>query len=97
MARLHRAFDATRRELLDARAERQRELDAGGTLDFLPETSDVREGDWTIAPEPAALQNRRVEITGPHEPQDGHQRAELGRDRVHGGLRGLQLADLERT
>ena len=65
VARLHRAFDATRRELLDARAERQRELDAGGTLDFLPETSDVREGDWTIAPEPAALRNRRVEITGP--------------------------------
>ena len=65
VARLHREFDATRRALLDARAERQRELDAGGTLDFLPETSDVREGDWTIAPEPAALQNRRVEITGP--------------------------------
>jgi malate synthase len=65
VARLHRAFDATRRELLGARMERQKELDAGGTLDFLPDTKDVREGDWTIAPEPAALQNRRVEITGP--------------------------------
>jgi malate synthase len=65
VARLHREFDATRRELLAARTERQKELDAGGTLDFLPETKDVREGDWTIAPEPDALQNRRVEITGP--------------------------------
>jgi malate synthase len=65
VARLHREFDATRRQLLAARAERQTELDAGGTLDFLDDTRDVREGDWTIAPEPAALQNRRVEITGP--------------------------------
>ena len=65
VARLHREFDATRRELLAARAQRQQELDAGGTLDFLPDTEDVREGDWTIAPEPDALGNRRVEITGP--------------------------------
>jgi len=65
VARLHRAFDATRRELLAARMERQKELDAGGTLDFLPTSKNVREGDWTVAPEPAALQNRRVEITGP--------------------------------
>jgi len=65
VARLHREFDATRRELLAARMERQSELDAGATLDFLPETEDVREGDWKIAPEPDALRNRRVEITGP--------------------------------
>jgi len=65
IARLHRAFDATRRELLGLRRQRQAELDAGGTLDFLPDTQDVRDGDWTIAPEPDALQNRRVEITGP--------------------------------
>ena len=65
VARLHREFDATRRELLAARATRQRELDAGGTLGFLADTEDVRAGDWKIAPEPAALQNRRVEITGP--------------------------------
>jgi malate synthase len=65
LARLHREFDPTRRELLAARAERQQELDGGGTLDFLADTKDVREGEWTIAPEPAALQNRRVEITGP--------------------------------
>ncbi len=65
VARLHRRFDSTRRELLAARIERQKELDAGGTLDFLSGTREVREGDWTIAPEPGALQNRRVEITGP--------------------------------
>jgi malate synthase len=65
VARLHREFDPTRRELLAARTERQKELDAGGTLDFLAETKDVRAGEWTIAPEPDALQNRRVEITGP--------------------------------
>ncbi|CAA9490965.1 MAG: Malate synthase [uncultured Solirubrobacteraceae bacterium] len=65
VARLHRQFDSTRRELLAARMERQKELDAGGTLDFLSATREVREGDWTIAPEPDALQNRRVEITGP--------------------------------
>ena len=65
VARLHREFDAIRRELLAARVERQKEFDSGATLDFPADTKDVREGDWTIAPEPDALQNRRVEITGP--------------------------------
>jgi malate synthase len=62
---LHREFDGRRRELLERRVERQAELDAGGSFDFLPETSEMREGDWTIAAEPDALQDRRVEITGP--------------------------------
>jgi malate synthase len=65
VARLHRELDATRRELLAARGRRQEKLDAGGTLSFLDETRDVRDGDWQIAPEPQALRNRRVEITGP--------------------------------
>ena len=65
VARLHREFDATRRELLAARMQRQEELDAGGTLDFLSDTEDVRASDWTIAPEPEQLHDRRVEITGP--------------------------------
>jgi malate synthase len=65
VARLHRELDSTRRELLQARQERQAELDAGGTLDFLPATREVRAGDWKIAPEPEALADRRVEITGP--------------------------------
>jgi len=62
---LHEKFDARRQELLEARQERQKRLDAGEKLDFLPETKHIREGDWTIAPLPADLQDRRVEITGP--------------------------------
>ena len=62
---LERRFGARRRELLDARAERQERLDAGELPDFLHETREVREGDWTIEPAPAPLQDRRVEITGP--------------------------------
>ena len=57
--------DRERRELLAARAERQARLDAGERPDFLAETQDVREGDWRVAPAPADLQDRRVEITGP--------------------------------
>jgi malate synthase len=62
---LHRELDSTRRALLTRRQERQRELDGGGSLDFLEETREIREGDWRIAPEPEALADRRVEITGP--------------------------------
>ena len=65
VAALHRELDGTRRELLGRREERQRELDAGGTLDFLDATREVREGDWRVAPVPDALADRRVEITGP--------------------------------
>jgi malate synthase len=65
VADLHRRFDSTRRELLAAREERQARLDAGELPDFLPETREVREGDWQVAPVPADLQDRRVEITGP--------------------------------
>lgn len=62
---LHRTFNERRKELLKAREERQKELDAGGKLDFLPETKQIREGDWTVAELPLDLQDRRVEITGP--------------------------------
>jgi len=62
---LQREFDTTRRQLLEMRARRQVELDAGGTLDFLSETRSIRQDDWRIAPLPADLQDRRVEITGP--------------------------------
>ena len=68
VAALHREFDARRRQLLERRKERQAALDAGGTLDFLPETADVRDGDWSVAPAPPALECRRVEITGPAAP-----------------------------
>jgi malate synthase len=65
VAELHRRFDGTRRELLSARVERQARLDAGQLPDFLEETREIREGDWRVAPVPADLQDRRVEITGP--------------------------------
>ena len=65
VARLHRQFDDRRQELLARRAARQQEFDAGKLPDFLPETRQIRESDWTIAPQPADLLDRRVEITGP--------------------------------
>src|SRR5690349_20964745 len=67
VAELHRAFDGRRRELLAARAERQRRLDAGERPTFLDATRAVRDGDWGVAPVPPALERRRVEITGPVE------------------------------
>ena len=65
VAELERRFGARRRELLQARVERQQRLDAGELPDFLPETREIRELDWTIDPVPPGLQDRRVEITGP--------------------------------
>jgi malate synthase len=65
VAHLERLFGPRRRELLDARLERQAQIDAGKLPDFLPETKAVRDGDWTVAPLPDDLKDRRVEITGP--------------------------------
>jgi malate synthase len=67
LAELHRRFDPGRRELLAARAERRARLHAGERPDFLPQTREIREADWKISPVPAALADRRVEITGPTE------------------------------
>ncbi len=67
VASLHRAFESRRQDLLAARVARQKALDAGERPDFLASTRAIREGDWRIAPLPAALQCRRVEITGPVE------------------------------
>src|ERR671933_782235 len=65
VARLHREFNPTREALLRRRAERQAALDAGERPDFPVETAAVRERDWCVAPTPAPLEDRRVEITGP--------------------------------
>jgi malate synthase len=65
VATLEREFGERRAELLRARAERQERLSAGELPDFLEETRGVRESDWRVAPVPADLQDRRVEITGP--------------------------------
>jgi malate synthase len=67
VARLQRELGPRRAELLAARASRQERLDAGEPLGFLPETREIRESDWTVAPAPADLLDRRVEITGPAE------------------------------
>jgi malate synthase len=64
---LHRRFDGRRRELLDRRGRRQAGIDGGTMPDFLPETEEIRKTEWTVAPIPADLQDRRVEITGPVE------------------------------
>lgn len=64
---LERKFGARRLELLQSRQKRQEEINNGKLPDFLPETKHIRNGDWTIAPLPQDLQDRRVEITGPTE------------------------------
>ncbi|MFD6191553.1 malate synthase A [Streptomyces sp. NPDC060275] len=66
VAELHRRFTPRRDELLARRAERRAEIARTSTLDFLPETAAIRADDsWKVAPAPAALNDRRVEITGP--------------------------------
>ena len=67
LARLHREFEPRRHEILAARRDRAARMAAGETLDFLPETAGIRESDWSVAPAPADLDDRRVEITGPAE------------------------------
>src|SRR5690242_18254920 len=64
---LQRRFGGRRNELLAARAARRAEVARTGTLDFLPETAEVRAGDWRVPAAPADLTDRRVEITGPTE------------------------------
>ncbi|MBX3065607.1 MAG: malate synthase A [Anaerolineae bacterium] len=67
VVKLERTFGARRRELLQRRLERQQEIDAGKLPDFLSETKNIRESEWKVAPLPADLLDRRVEITGPVE------------------------------
>lgn len=65
LGKLHRRFEPRRQALLAARESQQDRYDAGELPDFRADTRAIREGDWTVAPIPAALQDRRVEITGP--------------------------------
>ncbi len=67
VAELERRFGPEREALLGKREERLAALDAGRGFDFLPETREVREGDWRVAAAPGDLEDRRVEITGPVE------------------------------
>jgi malate synthase len=67
VAGLHRRFNMTRESLLATRSERQERIARGELPDFFPETREIRDGDWRVAPVPDDLQDRRVEITGPVE------------------------------
>src|SRR5437870_9471442 len=69
VAKLQRAFGNRREECLQRRQDRQAAFDCGEALDFLQETKSIRESDWTCAPIPADLGDRRVEITGPTDRQ----------------------------
>src|SRR5215216_7128803 len=69
VADLQRRFGRQRIALLEARVDRQKDLDAGVAPDFPIATADIRAADWTVAPAPADLEDRRVEITGPAEPK----------------------------
>lgn len=85
---LHHRFRSTRDERLDARVQRRNRVAAGESLDFLPETASVREGDWKVAAAPAALTDRRVEMTGPAAP------AKMAINALNSGAK-VWLADLE--
>jgi malate synthase len=88
LADLHRTFDGRRRELLDKRRERIADIEAGGTLDFLTETKDVREDDsWRVADPAPGLVDRRCEITGPTD-------RKMTVNALNSGAR-VWLADLE--
>ena len=84
---LHRRFGSRRDELLSRRRERRDEVARTGRLDFLADTKDVRDGEWTVAPAPTDLVDRRVEITGPTEPK-------MAINALNSGAR-VWLADLE--
>ena len=69
LADLHRQFEPARQARLAARRARQARFDAGERPDFRADTRALRQGDWRVAELPAALLDRRVEITGPVEPK----------------------------
>ena len=69
LADLHRRFEAARQARLAARRARQQAFDAGALPDFRADTAHLRASDWTVTPTPAALLDRRVEITGPVDPK----------------------------
>src|SRR2546426_5459984 len=66
---LARRFEPTRQELLQRRQQRQQEIDAGRLPDFLPTTHDIREREWTVAPIPPDLLDRRGGVTGALRPE----------------------------
>ena len=88
LEKLHQNFAGRRDELLAARQGKREAASAAKALDFLPETADIRTGDWQVAPAPPALQDRRVEMTGPASP------AKMAINALNSGAK-VWLADLE--
>src|SRR5437899_5608504 len=84
---MHRRFDPRRRQLLQARRELAAALRGGATLDFLPETRELREAAWRVAPPRPDYIDRRVEITGPSD-------RKLVINALNSGARGF-MADFE--
>ena len=62
---LHTRFEPMRQALLRERKNRQARLDDGQLPQFLEASLPTREASWKVAPIPADLLDRRVEITGP--------------------------------
>ncbi|MFL6161070.1 MAG: malate synthase A [Jatrophihabitantaceae bacterium] len=87
VAELQHRFGDRRAELLRRRRERYAEIRRTGRLDFRPDTADIRAADWSVAPAPADLVDRRVEITGPTE-------RKMAINALNSGAR-VWLADLE--
>ena len=87
LAALQERFGARRDELLERRHQRRAEVARTHRFDLLPETREVREGEWRVAPAPGDLQDRRVEITGPTE-------RKMAINALNSGAR-IWLADLE--
>ena len=85
---LHQRFAGRRKDLLAARREQRSEAARTGRLDFLDRTAEIRNSDWQVAPAPPALQDRRVEMTGPATP------AKMAINALNSGAK-VWLADLE--
>ena len=92
VADLTRRFGDRVAELLAARATLQKRLDDGVLPDFLAETADVRKAQWRVTSDSRRPAGSPRRDHRPDRPQDGHQRAQLRRERLHGGLRGLAHA-----
>lgn len=88
VAELNRRFNPARVDLLAERVVKREKVAETGKLDFLEETKSVRDGDWKVAPAPAALNDRRVEMTGPASP------AKMAINALNSGAK-VWLADME--
>ena len=97
LAGLHRRFEPQRQARLAARARRQASFDAGALPDFRQDTAALRAADWRVAPLPASLLDRRVEITGPVDPKMVINALNSGAQVYMADFEDSTVADLGRT